>query len=113
MRDAIAELNLSADIDTDAPNGAPYGQHLEFDDDTFSGTASGDDIWDIISDEYEKDYSTDSLDSVPDRQAKGNAYDQTWLAERCAAIARNGSALDTNSLMEQITAVLASDSNGK
>jgi antiviral helicase SLH1 len=109
MRKAIADLNLPED----AEKPPAYGDDLEFDDDDFSGTASGEDIWDIISDEYEEEYSSDHIDQFPDGQSGSNAYDQKWLAEKCVNVARNSSGLDSGALQEQITAVLSSDSNGE
>jgi hypothetical protein len=109
MRKAIAELNLPADTEK-AP---AYGDDLEFDDDDLSGTASGEDIWDIISDEYEEEYSSDHLDQFLDGQATGELYSQQWLAEKCSEVARSSSGLDSGALKEQITAILSSDSNGK
>lgn len=108
MRKAIADLNLPAD----AGKTSAYGDDLEFDDDDFSGTASGEDIWDIISDEYEEEYSSDHLDQFPDGPAGGNAFDQHWLAQKCSDVARSSSGLDASALKEQITAILSSDSNG-
>jgi antiviral helicase SLH1 len=108
MRKAIAELNLP----DDTPRGPSYGDNLDFDDDDFSGTASGEDIWDIISDEYEEEYSSDHIDQFPDQLAT-KPYSQQWLAEKCANVAQRSSGLDAGSLNEQISAILASDSNGK
>jgi antiviral helicase SLH1 len=108
MRKAIAELNLPSQ-DQKPP---AYGDDLEFDDDDFSGTASGEDIWDIISDEYEDEYSSDHLDQFSDVHSGGTIYSQQWLAEKCANIAQRSSGLDAGALKEQISAVLASDSNG-
>ncbi|KAJ4376494.1 putative steryl acetyl hydrolase mug81 [Neocucurbitaria cava] len=109
MRKAIAELNLPAD----AGKAPAYGDDLEFDDDDFSGTASGEDIWDIISDEYEEDYSSDQLDQYPDGRTGASTYDQQWLAAKCADVARMSSGLDAGALKEQISAILASDSNNE
>ncbi|PVI04840.1 Sec63-domain-containing protein [Periconia macrospinosa] len=105
MRKAIAELKLPPDLE----RMSAYGQDLDIDDDDLSGTASGEDIWDVISDEYEDEYSSDQLD----RQGHDNAlrFDQQWLADRCALVAQRGSGLDANALKDQILAVLASDSN--
>ena len=108
MRKAIAELNLPAD----AEKVPAYGDDLEFDDDDFSGTASGEDIWDIISDEYEEEYSSDHLDQFLDGQVTAEAYSQQWLTEKCSEVARSSSGLDSGALKEQITAILSSDSNG-
>jgi antiviral helicase SLH1 len=108
MRKAIAELKLPAN----AEKAPAYGDDLEFDDDDFSGTASGEDIWDIISDEYEEGYSSDQLDQAQDNQAGGDAYSQDWLAQKCSDVARSSSGLDAGALRDQITAILSSDSNG-
>jgi hypothetical protein len=112
MRKAIAELNLPADADK-AP---AYGDDLEFDDDDFSGTASGEDIWDIISDEYEEEYSSDQLDQfdqLPDAPSGGSIYDQRWLTQKCAGVAQRSSGLNAEALKDQILAILSSDSNGE
>jgi antiviral helicase SLH1 len=45
MRKAIADLNLPKE----GQRPPAYGDDLEFDDEDFSGTASGEDIWDVIS----------------------------------------------------------------
>lgn len=105
MRKAIAELHLPPDAEGDSI----YGDDLHLDDDDLSGTASGDDIWDVISDEYEEEYSSDQLD-YPTHEGDSK-YDQKWLAERCARIAQRGSGLDAAALKDQILAILASDSN--
>jgi antiviral helicase SLH1 len=109
MRKAIADLNLPADEGRKPP---AYGDDLEFDDDDFSGTASGEDIWDVISDEYEEEYSSDHLEHFSDHQQAGVLYSPQWLAEKCAGIAQRSSGLDASALKEQISAILASDSNG-
>lgn len=109
MRKAIAELNLPAD----AERLPAYGDDLELDDD-LSGTASGDDIWDVVSIGYEDDgYSSDQLDPDDEGRSSAGLYDQKWLAERCADVARRGSGLDAGALKEQVAAILASDSNGE
>ena len=108
MREAIAELN----IPTDDEKTHTYGQDILLDDDELSGTASGDDIWDIISDEWENEYSSDYLDEVGGVSPARNVYDQTWLSRKCNTIAQRSSGLNGPVLQEQIMAVLASDSNG-
>ena len=108
MREAIAELN----IPTDDEKAHTYGQDILLDDDELSGTASGDDIWDIISDEWENEYSSDHLDEVGGVSPARNVYDQTWLSRKCNTIAQRSSGLNGPVLQEQIMAVLASDSNG-
>lgn len=110
MRKAIAELNLPA-----AAEEAPaYGHDIDFDDDDdFSGTASGEDIWDVISDDYDEAYSSDHLDGFAQEPASTNARDAQWLAAKCSQVARNSSGLDAGALKEQISAILSSDSNGQ
>lgn len=109
MRQAIAELKLPSDGDSIPA----YGDDLTLDDDDFSGTASGDDVWDLLSDEYGDDYSSDQLGQIVDGPSATNAYDQLWLTQKCAAVSRSGSGLDAGALQEQISAILASDSDGK
>lgn len=111
MRAAIAELKLPQK-NGDAP---AYGHDIDVDVDDFSGTASGDDIWDIISNEESADYSSDQLDVADAVPAKagpaGPLYSQSWLAEQCEQAAQRGSGLDAQALQGQIMAVLSSDSN--
>jgi antiviral helicase SLH1 len=107
MRKAIAELNLP----TTADKGPAYGDDIEFDEDDFSGTASGDDIWDVISDEYGEEYSSDHLDYANEASSGSSRYDLQWLAEKCANVAWDSSGLDAGALKEQISAILVSDSN--
>ncbi|OCK96303.1 Sec63-domain-containing protein [Cenococcum geophilum 1.58] len=107
MREAIAELK----IPTDSENAHTYGQDIVLDDDELSGTGSGDDIWDLISDEWEDEYSSDHLDEVDGVGLAQNVYDQTWLSRKCDTIAQKSSGLNGPALQEQIMVVLASDSN--
>ncbi|KAF1921266.1 Sec63 Brl domain-containing protein [Ampelomyces quisqualis] len=106
MRRAIAELNLPAH----GQKPPAYGDDLEFDDDDLSGTASGQDVWDMISDEFEDEYSSDGLEHFSDQQ-NSTPYSQQWLVEKCAAVAQRSSGLDPGALKEHISAILASDSN--
>lgn len=108
MREAIAELK----IPTDDEKARIYGQDILLDDDELSGTASGDDVWDLISDEWEDEYSSDHLDEVDGVGPAQNVYDQIWLSRKCDTIAQRSSGLNGPVLQEQIMAVLASDSNG-
>jgi antiviral helicase SLH1 len=108
MRQAIADLNLPAD----AQKAPAYGHDLDFDDDDFSGTASGEDIWDVISDEYEEEYSSDHLEEFANPHSEISPYSQQWLAQKCADIAQRSFGLDAGALKEQTFAILASDSNG-
>ena len=108
MREAIAKLK----IPTDGEKGYTYGQDILLGDDELSGTASGDDIWDLISDEWEDEYSSDHLDEVDIVGLGQNVYDQTWLSRKCDIIAQRSSGLNGPALQEQIMAVLTSDING-
>jgi antiviral helicase SLH1 len=108
MREAIAELK----IPTDGEKAHTYGQDILLDDDELSGTASGDDIWDLISGGWEDEYSSDHLDEVDGVGPAQNVYDQTWLSWKCDTIAQRSSGLNGPVLQEQIMAVLASDGNG-
>jgi antiviral helicase SLH1 len=109
MRKAIAELNLPPTTEQEPA----YGDDFDLEDDDLSGTASGEDIWDVVSNGLEDEYSSDHLDQYPDGQGTGTLYDQQWLAEKCADVARRGSGLDAGALKEQISAILASDSNSE
>ncbi|KAF2133628.1 Sec63-domain-containing protein [Dothidotthia symphoricarpi CBS 119687] len=109
MRKAIAELNLPVDTEKTPA----YGDDLDFDDDDFSGTVSGEDIWDIISDEYEDEYSSDHLDQYAEASNGSGLYDQQWLTEKCTGVAQRSSGLESGALKEQISAILASDSNNE
>lgn len=108
MRKAIAELQLPPHDHQATP---AYGDDLDIDDDDLSGTASGDDIWDVLSDEYEEDYSSDHLEPPADAQQTAVLYDRLWLQAKCNDVARSSSGLDAIALQDQLSAVLASDSN--
>lgn len=109
MRKAIADLNLPPD----AAKAPAYGDDLDLDDDDLSGTASGEDIWDFISDENDEEYSSDHLEEDAEAYTATSAlYDQQWLAAMCSDVSHRGSGLDAGSLQEQLSAILASDSNG-
>lgn len=110
MRKAIAELKLPAASQASSA----YGEGMDFDDDDLSGTASGEDIWDVLSDEYDDVYSSDQLNndaaSASASSAPKDRYDQGWLAGRCAAVAQRGSGLNGDALADQILAILSSNS---
>ncbi|KAF2654474.1 Sec63-domain-containing protein [Lophiostoma macrostomum CBS 122681] len=107
MRKAIAELHLPPD----AEQAPAYGDDLDLDDDDLSGAASGDDIWDVLSDGFEDEYSSDHLEGFVGEGFSNGAYDQHWLSDRCRDVAQRGSGLDAGALQEQLLAILASDSN--
>ncbi|KAF2208108.1 hypothetical protein CERZMDRAFT_101800 [Cercospora zeae-maydis SCOH1-5] len=109
MRAAIAELKLP---ETNGEQKSAYEADLDLElDDEDLSPASGDDIWDLISEEEEED--TFSEESVEVSAAIGQVQDGTrdWLLERCQTVANKGNGLDAGALQEQITAVLASDSS--
>ncbi|KAF2815299.1 Sec63-domain-containing protein [Mytilinidion resinicola] len=106
MREAIAELKLPT---TDEQNQA-YGHDINIDDDELSGTPSGDDIWDLISDERDDSYSSDHLDDVDEIPAKDAGYSKAWLEQKCEDVAGKSSGLEAKALQEQLLAILVSDS---
>ena len=114
MRAAIADLKLPQ------TNGDSKGYELDsefqLDDDDLSPASGSDDIWDLISDEEEDEFSEESFDVPPtqplvDGVGKPAEGSRDWLAERCRDVASRGSGLNADTLQEQITAVLASDSS--
>ncbi|KAF2834722.1 Sec63-domain-containing protein [Patellaria atrata CBS 101060] len=110
MRAALAELNLPQENGT-----TPYGQDIVLDDDELSGASSGDDIWDLISNEWDDEYSSDQLEisdiNGAQPSVEANRYDRQWLGNRCLEVSNRGSGLDSRALEEQIIAVIASDSS--
>ncbi|KAK5128381.1 hypothetical protein LTR85_003049 [Meristemomyces frigidus] len=114
MRAAIADLKLpQANGDAEAYK---YGGDLDLDDDDLSPASPTDDIWDLISDDEEEEYSEESLDPETlsaDGPTSGAAAvgSREWLSSRCEEVARKGSGLDAETLQEHIVAVLASDSS--
>ena len=111
MRQAIAELKLDQ-ISNTAPS---YGQDLLVDDDLTGGSGS-DDIWDILSEEEDDEYSSDLLDEAEDPLSNGHidgvSRGLEWLGMRTTSLASQKSGLDAQELQGQILAMLASDSNG-
>ncbi|OQO10442.1 hypothetical protein B0A48_03739 [Cryoendolithus antarcticus] len=114
MRAAIAELKLPQ---TNGESKSGNGAHdFELDDDDLSPASGSDDIWDIISDEDEEDFTDDSFEAAA-ANASNNGFhvdavgSKKWLEQRCIAVASRGSGMDAETLLGQITAVLASDSS--
>lgn len=112
MREAIAELKLNQA----SVNGQAYGHDIAVDDDDVTGGSDIDDIWDILSDEENNDYSSDNLEGAEQHPLGGYGdtpgYDQTWLRTKCVALASRRSAPGGGELEEQVLALLASDSRG-
>lgn len=109
MRKAIAELDLPRNS-YDVP---VYNSNIDLDNDDLSGITSSEEIWDIISDEDEDDYSSDQYDPSFDAFTPKGDYGQQWLTQKCAGVAQLSSGLDAGSLREQISAILASDSSSR
>jgi antiviral helicase SLH1 len=116
MRAAIADLKLPQ---TNGDASPAYDEDYDLEEDDLSPTSGSDDIWDLIShDEEEDDYSEESLESAPQppvadgvEKAGSATGTKEWLRSRCGEIARHGIGLEAETLQEQITAVLASDSS--
>ena len=109
MREAIAELKL----DQASADAQAYGHDIEFDD--FSGSSGSDDIWDVISEGEDEEYSSDHLEGAEDLlngHVEDYGYDPAWLRSKCVTFASRRSGLDAEELEEQILALLASDSKG-
>lgn len=110
MRAAIAELKLP-ETNGEPQNTAADDADLDWDlDDDDLSPASGDDIWDLISEEEQDSFSEESADMVT---TAGPVKDgsQEWLQAQCQIVASKGSGLEAAALQDQIMAVLASDSS--
>ncbi|TKA63337.1 hypothetical protein B0A55_10769, partial [Friedmanniomyces simplex] len=115
MRAAIAELKLPQTNGGGPTDGYKPSADLDLDDDDLSPASPIDDIWDLISEDDEEDYSEESLE--PERPhvdggdpASASVGSQEWLRKSCEDVASKGGGLDAQSLQEHISAVLASDS---
>ncbi|KAK1020708.1 putative steryl acetyl hydrolase mug81, partial [Friedmanniomyces endolithicus] len=116
MRAAIAELKLPQTNGDSTNDGYKPSGDIDVDDDDLSPTSPLDDIWDLISEDDEEEYSEESLE--PERSDVGGADvtsadvgSQEWLRKSCEGVASKGGGLDAQSLQEHISAVLASDSS--
>ncbi|KAM0707057.1 hypothetical protein Q7P35_006388 [Cladosporium inversicolor] len=115
MRAAIAELKLPQTNGNSKD--ASYDDDYGLDDDDLSPASGSDDIWDIISDEDEDDFSEESLEpafpyqQADHEEASSPTGSRGWLRNCCMDVSSRGSGLDADTLEEQITAVLASDSS--
>lgn len=102
MRQAIADLKLSKDLSIS------YGNDLDLDiDEDYSSPGTVDDVWDIISSDDETTDDLDDLSGAP----QTILYDRLWLERKCRSLAARNASLDATELVQQITAVLATDSN--
>ncbi|KAG0650299.1 Meiotically up-regulated 81 [Hyphodiscus hymeniophilus] len=112
MRAALAELKLPAKS-TNGESSA-YGSELNFDeDDEFTSSNSGDDVWDFISDSEDDAWSSDPNEG-PLMEVSGSAnaggYGPQWLRSKCIGFASKKQGLSGEDLQEQIMALLVSDS---
>lgn len=103
MRAAISSLNLSKD----SSKANAYAKDLNLLDEEFEESASSEDLWDSISDFSAEEEELD----VPAINGK-QSYDQEWLARRCDEIASRDSGVQPELLLDQVMAVLHSDSSG-
>lgn len=110
MRAAIASLPKPG------PDTVEYGKDLALDDDDIVSVSGGDDIWDLISEISEEEYTSGELDGAPlpsaDHQGRYEPFGKEWLKEQCVGVANRNSGLDAHALQEQVEAILASDSHG-
>lgn len=110
MRAAIAELKLP-ETNGEPQNTAADDADLDWDlDDDDLSPASGDDIWDLISEEEQDSFSEESADMVTTAGPMKDGS-QEWLQAQCQVVASKGSGLEAAALQDQIMAVLASDSS--
>ncbi|MCJ1441439.1 MAG: hypothetical protein MMC23_001926 [Stictis urceolatum] len=105
MKAALEQLNQ----DKDALQTLPYGHDLKLNEHDFSGISSEDDVFDI-SDDSEPGYSSDSFDDLVTGDVPAGVYDQDWLNTKCIEFASKRSGLGADELSQQITSLLASDS---
>jgi antiviral helicase SLH1 len=110
MRAAIASLPKPD------PDAVEYGKDLSLDDDDIVSISGGDDMWDLISEVSEEEYTSGELDGAPVPPASvrdhQEAFGKDWLREQCIGVANRNSGLDSHSLQEQVEAILASDGHG-
>ena len=109
MREAIQDLKLHQK-DGDL---ASFDNDSTLTDNDLFGNG-GADIWDI-SDVEDDEYSSDSLDAadgvLPDGLAS-SVHGKDWLSAKCVEFAARKSGLNATELEQQITSLLASDSQG-
>jgi antiviral helicase SLH1 len=111
MRAAIASLPKQD------PDAVEYGKDLSLDDDDIVSVSGGDDIWDIISEISEEEYTSGELDATlihsESTRVIQEAFGKEWLREQCIGVASRKSGLDSHSLQEKVEAILGSDSHGR
>lgn len=108
MRAAIADLKLPQANGDDSSY--KYESELDIDDDDLSPASPTDDIWDLISEDEEEDFSDESIEPAVAEGATA-VGSREWLSNSCEAVAMKGNGLDAETLQDQIVAILASDSS--
>lgn len=112
MRQAIAELKL------DQRNGSslPYGHDILVDEDETSDSSGKNDIWDVFSEPDEDEDDSDLVDGVDgaviDDKTRSKECSE-WLREKCLDLAARNGGSSTDEMQGQISALLASDMQGK
>src|ERR1700712_746112 len=93
MRAAIASLPKPG-LDT-----VEYGKELSLEDDDIVSVSGGDDIWDLISEISEEEYTSGELDGAPIPSVNAHhhqeAFGKDWLRECCIGVAKRNSGLDS------------------
>ena len=117
MRAAIEKLDLPK-YNSSEPQ---YGSDLGLSDDDFLYGGGTDDLWDLLSDETEEDAEVSSVKQlngksagvpVPLSDPSTPQFNRDWLVSQCAIVASKTSGFEASVLIEQIVAILASDSSG-
>lgn len=111
MREAIADLKL----DLPTTNGSAYGSDIALNDEILTGGSGCADFWDVLSDmdnAYDEEGPDDGEENEETSDNDDTEQNENWLRDMITAFASRRSELDAEELIEQITALLASDSKG-
>ena len=113
LRQTLAELKVEQ---TDGEIKG-YGHDIVLDDGDLIGGSSSDDLWNVFSDsEEDGDYDSDISDGVTDlpngEPKSANSYGREWLRSKCLAFTSEKSGIDAEELLQQLSAMLASDMRG-
>ena len=115
MRAAIADLKLPQTNGEKVPDTDGLDLGIDIDDDDLSPASGSDDIWDLISEDGDGEFSEESWelpDAEPHLDGVGEEIgSKGWLETCCRQIASKGTGLETDALRDQILAILASDSS--
>lgn len=109
MRKAIADLGLSSS----SSHAESVTTNGEADDLSTGDLSPVEDIWDLIEGDLDDDdFSEESLEGAAD-SPPSEIGTKAWLQRQCEVVASQGHGLDAQTIDEQITAVLASDSSSE